>query len=848
MGSDAHNPDPPALLRTKLHRPRLPGDLIPRRRLLERLHAGSDRKLTLISAVAGAGKTTLLAQWLEECPQPSAWLSLDEHDNDWIVFMSYLCAAIRRVFPDACESVLDLLNAIQPPPARVVIASIINELDELLAAPPQTGGRSSNGLILALDDYHTITEPAIHEILSGLIEHLPQGLHLALATRTDPQLPLARLRARREMTEVRSADLRFTSEETHAFLEGTTGRELNSETVRLLRNKTEGWVVGLRLAALSMRNSLDGGAFVQRFKGTSNALIVEYLASEVLARQSPEIQDFVLRTSVLDRFCARLCEALTEVSATRSEEIIKWIARANLFLIPLDQEGKWYRYHRLFQDLLRHRLRQQISPADFSGLHTRAGAWFARNELIDEALHHFLAADDTAAAVALVARHRYDLMNRAQWQRLDRYLHQFSPNILDQYPDLLILKTWLLYHRGRWQELPTALQRLEVALSQASLSLEEVNHLQGEISALRSLLFYHANDPENALASAQHALETTPRELWIVRILARLFLAGVLHMRGDSNQAYAAIYRGFEEEGTQSDAFKASLVMTSCHLHWLDADLQGMAQAARQCIMLSQQADTPQFLNYGHYHLGQVHYQQNDLVAAERSFATVVQQPYLSYGDCFANSACGLALARQALGHPDEAQAVIESAMAFLLETGNTSLMPLISSLQAEIALRQGQISTASQWAAHLEPIPAFRPVYGVFWPHLTLVKTWLAQSTPTSRQQAADLLDAAREFVETTHNTRFLIEVLALQALLKEVLSERQPALELLKQAVALAEPGGFIRLFVDLGPPIARMLAELHGRDVAPDYIAHILAAFGTKDENSRFVLRPWSFVVLS
>jgi LuxR family maltose regulon positive regulatory protein len=836
LGSDTHAPEPPILIRTKLRHPRLPEDLVPRPRLLDRLHADSDRKLTLISAMAGAGKTTLLAQWLEERPQPSAWLSLDERDNDRTVFLSYLCAAIRSVFPDACEGALDLLNALQPPPARVIIASIINELDELFASQSQPDGPSAKGMILALDDYHTITEPEIDETLSSLIEHLPQGMHLALATRTDPRLPLARWRARRQMAEIRSLDLRFTSEEAHAFLEGTTGSELDPDIMRLLESKTEGWVVGLRLAALSLRTRPDGKAFVQGFKGTSSDLVVEYLLSEVLARQSAEIQDFVLRTSVLDRLCAPLCEELTEVSATKSQEIIEWVERANLFLVPLDEEGGWYRYHHLFRDVLRHILEQGYSPADISTLHTRAGAWFAQNSLVDEALHHFLAADDISAAADLVARHRYTLMNGARWQRLDRYLHLFSPDILDQYPDLLMLKTWLLYHRGQWAELPAALQRLEAAISRASLPPEEVNHLQGEMSALRSLLSYHAVDPKGALASAQQALEKTPRELWIVRILARLYLAGVLHMKGDSSRAYAAIYRGFEEEEAQSDAYKATLVITACPLHWLDADLAGMAQAASQCIAFSQKANIPHFLNYGRYHLGRVCYQQNDLVAAERNFTIAVQQPYLNYGDCFANSACGLALVHQVQGRPDKAQAVIESALAFLVETGNTSLMPLIQSFQAEIALRQGRVAQAGLWAAQLDPIPPLTPIHGFFSPHLTLVKIWLAQDTPASRRQAADLLDTSREFLETTRNTRFLIEVLALQALLQDGQGERGAALELLEQAVALAEPGGFIRLFVDLGPPLERLLDRLRWQGVAPDYIGQILAASGTKDKGPK------------
>lgn len=826
------------LIRTKLQRPQLPEDLVSRPRLLEQLHRGMDCKLTLISAQAGAGKTTVLAQWLADVGhiKPSAWLSLDEHDNDLMVFLGYLCEAIRTVFRAACDEAFDLLRAPETPPARAITAVLVNELNDLVGQVngSDNGGPSQNGLILALDDYQNITEPEIHEVMSSLIAYLPQGVHLALASRTDPPLKLGKLRARREMTELRTADLRFTSEEAQTLLEATVGRGLSSEMIALLEEKTEGWVVGLRLAALSLRSLSDDEAFTATFRGTSSATIVDYLMSEVVAQQPPEIQDLMLRTSVLDRFCAPLCEAVSDFSEAESQEIIEGLYRDNLFLVPLDLEGTWYRYHHLLRDLLRLQLERQHS-AEVTALHTRAGARFARNGWIDEALHHLLAANDISAAADLVARHRYALMNQTQWQRLDRYLHQFSPDILDRYPDLLMLKTWLLYHRGRWAELPAALQRLEAALQRVSLPPEEVNHLQGEISALRSLLFFHTNDPKSALASAQQALEKIPRELWIVRILARMYLAGVLQMRGDSNQAYAAIYRGLEEEEAQSDAFKATLVMTVCHVHWLDADLRGMAQAADRCIVLCQQAGSPQILNFAHYHLGRVRYQQNDLAAAEGHFATAVQQPYLNYGDSFVNSACGLALTHQVQGRPDEARTVLEAASAFLLETGNTTLMPVIQAFQSEIALRQGRIATASQWATRLDPIPPLTPIYGFFSPHLTLVKVWLAQDTSASRQQAADLLDSAREFVESTHNRRFLIETLALQALLYEAEGDEPAALAALEHAITLAEPGGFIRLFVDLGPPrsryvqgMAHLLTQLLRQGVASEYVARILAAF--------------------
>jgi LuxR family maltose regulon positive regulatory protein len=836
------------LIRTKFQRPRLPADLIPRPGLLEQLDRGLDRKLTLISAQAGAGKSTLLAQWLAECSQPSAWLSLDEHDNDLIGFLTYLCAAIRTVFPAACNQALDLLRAAETPPARAITAALVNEMHNLVQSGglSSNGGSSSRGLILALDDYQNITDPGLHEMMSSLIAYLPEGVHMALASRRDPPLKLTDLRARNELTELRSADLRLSLDETRTFLEATLGRSLNSETVALLEEKTEGWVVGLRLAALSLRHQPDVAAFAVRFRESSSANIIDYLMSEVVSQQPPEIQDFMLRTSVLNRFSAPLCAAVSGVSEAESQKIIERLECDNLFLVPLDLEGRWYRYHQLLRDLLRLRLEHQHSAGEVSSLHTRAGTCFSRNGWIDEALQHFLAADEISAAADLVAHRRYALMNQTRWQRLDRYLHQFSPDILDQYPDLLMLRTWLLYHRGRWAELPAALGRLEAALRQVPLPPEDVDHLRGEISALRSLLYYHACDPDGALAAAQEALEKTPRELWIVRILARLHLAGVLHMRGDSDQAYAAIYRGFEEEETESNAFKAALVMTVCHVHWLDADLQGMTRAANQCIALSQQSDSPQIRNYAHFHLARVCYQQNNLAAAERNFATVVQQPYLNYGDAFAHSSCGLALTHQVQGRPDEARAVLEAASAYMVETGNTTLMPVIQAFQAEIALRQGQIAAASQWADRLNPIPPLTPIYGFFSPHLTLVKVWLAQNTVASRKQAADLLHQAREFVESTHNTRFLMEVLALQALLHDVEGDEPAVLDALERAVRLAEPGRFIRLFVDLGPPMARLLDRLRTRGVAAEYITQILAAVETTDDGQRTMeLSPSSVV---
>lgn len=821
-----------SLIQTKLHRPQVVGDLLERLHLLNRLDMHYNLPLILVSAPAGYGKTTLVNQWLDQAPYPAVWLSLDENDNNIIDFLSYFIAAIQTLFPKGCSTTQKLLTRPQIPPLDSLIRTLVNEIAIL-----------SESFLLVLDDYHVIEQKDIHQLISALLRHAPPPLHLVVTSRKDPPFSLARPRATQQIAEIRLNDLRFTADEAQSYLKLCLGAEVSPEILAILVERTEGWAVGLRLACLSLHDQGDHTVFMETFKGTDQ-YIMEYLVDEILAHQPQSIQMFLLRTSLLDRFCASLGDAvldatspetLDEVDHLPGAEILAKLEKDNLFLVALDQRHEWFRYHHLFQDLLRHKLKAETTPGQRASLHIAAGRWLEQNDFIEEALRHYFTAGSTAAAVKLVTRQRYTLLNQTQWQRLEQWLSRFLPDMLDQYPDLLMLKTWLIYHRGRWTELPAALQRLEVAISQATLTTEEIKHLQGEMSALHSLLSYYAVDPENAITYAQQSIENSPQELWIVRVLARLLLAVSLQMMGDTSRAYTAIYRGFEEEETQSVRFKATLVMTVCYLHWLTINLQDMAQAAQECVKLSQDTDLSEILNYGYFHLGQVCYQQNDLAAAEQHFATVVQQPYLNYGECYADSACALAMIYQTQRRPNEARVILEAASAFMLETGNTTLLPLIQAYQVEIALRQGQLAVARRWADQLDPLPPLQPVYGFFSPHLTLVKVWLAQDTPGSRQQATEILEKVRVFFETTHNTRFLIDTLALQSLLHQAEGDDPNALDVLEQALTLAQPGGFIRLFVNLGPKMAGLLAELKSQrtnEMHP-YITQILAAF-EKDES--------------
>lgn len=819
------------LILTKLQRPQVRPDTLPRSHLIAQLNRGLARRLTLVSAQAGAGKTTLMAQWLDQSSCPGAWLSLDAYDNDLALFAGYLCAAVRTVYPDACGEAVALLNASQTPPPRVLLSAFVNHLSAYLEPQePHAGSAAADRpLIIVLDDFHHITDPAIHDFVADLVAYLPQQVHLALATRIDPPLPLARLRARREMSELRTADLRFTVQEAATLLELTLGRQLNRSTVDLLEEATEGWAVGLRLAGLSLRHTPDVEHYAAQFRETSSAVIVDYLGVEVIDRQAPGVRDFLLATSILERFNTELCAALMRdtVDQAQAHEILREVNRANLFLVPLDPAGEWFRYHHLFHDLLQATLRRERTPAEINDLHARASNWFVQNDLIDEALSHAFAAGDRDAAVRIVASRRYALMNQAQWRHLDLYLHRFDAATIAQEPQLLMLQIWLLYHRGHNDRLPAALQALEERLVDANLPPRDVRYLQAEADALTSFVAVLNSDPAQAIAAAESAIVHMPPELWISGTLAQLVLAAAHQMQGDTQIVQAFIAQGFHGDPLNSHPRRATTLMAACPLFWLAGDLEQMKQAAKQCIAYCDYPTAAQIEGFARYHLGRAAYVQNDLAAAEEQLGGVVDRPYLNYGEAYANAAYGLALTYLAQGRAGDADAVLADALGFAVEHGNTTLHALLQAAQADLALRQGNMVIAAKWASRFDEIPPLIPMHNLCRPLITLAKIRLADHTPSGSRRAAELLDRLQTYSESTHQTIVLVEVLALQALRYAAQDDQVKALDLLAQAVTLAQPGGMVRIFVDLGTPMSALLSSLAGHASAPAFLQRIVRA---------------------
>ena len=528
---------PTPLLATKLYIPPLRPNVVSRPRLLERLNEGLHRKLTLISAPAGFGKTTLLSAWVEGIDRQVAWLSLDEGDSDPARFLTYLVAALQTIAPNIGEGVMRVLQSPQPPPIESILTALLNEITTI-----------PDHFVLVLDDYHVLDAKPIDNALTFLLEHLPPQMHLVIATREDPQLPLARLRARDTLTELRVTDLRFTPSEAAGFLNQVMGLDLSAEDITALETRTEGWIAGLQLAAISMQGQKDTTSFITSFTG-SHHFVLDYLVEEVLQQQPERVQNFLLRTSILDRLCGSLCDAVLLDPNASGQATLEYLERANLFIVPLDNERRWYRYHHLFADLLRQRLHQSTDSSTgderdgVAELHRRASQWYEDNSLTIEAFHHAVAANDVERAERLVEGEGMPLQFRGPMISVLNWLESLPTTILDARPSLWVTYASALTMTGQpISSVEEKLQAAEAALQEAEQD-DKTRDLVGHIAAIRAMLAIPANQVETMIAQSRRALEYLHPNNLPVRATAALDAGICLPAPGRPCSGQPGLYR-----------------------------------------------------------------------------------------------------------------------------------------------------------------------------------------------------------------------------------------------------------------------------------------------------------------
>ncbi|MFN8420661.1 MAG: LuxR C-terminal-related transcriptional regulator [Anaerolineae bacterium] len=811
------------ILQTKLTPPPVRSDRVQRPRLTDRFNAVQQHPLTLVCAPAGYGKSSLLAEWFSaDAGKTSAysWLSLDEDDNDPIRFLTYMITAAAHASGIDASEILASLNAPQPPSIKAVIAALISTL-ETFPRP----------LALVLDDYHRISSSQIHEAMIYLLDHLPSRLRVVITSREDPPFPLARLRGRGHLLEIRADDLRFTLKEAEQFLWQMLGISLSSEQISKLETRTEGWIAGLQLAALAMKGRDNLDAFIAAFTG-SHRFILDYLSQEVLSRQPESVRQFLLQTSILNRFCAPLCDALT--GRNDGQSVLEQLEHGNLFLISLDDERYWYRYHHLFSDMLRRQL-QHSNPDLVTELHRRAARWCEQNGWVAEALEHALQSRDTQQAARLVQQTIEEITFAGQAQTILRWLNSLSESVIKTYPRLCVyhatalMFTHQLAASEKWLQIAEHSVQMDAAIESA-----EANAILGWVALLRSDIARVNGNLSSGVNWAQQALTLLPESEVLARGVAVMDAAHRYLVDGDvrtpieelAEQAVSTV-RGV------GNLFATMISMTNlARLQVLQGRLRRAESTFAQAENLKpQRGHVGDLLNGAAYHigLGNILRERNELAAANQHLPLGIEllQGVLSVdADVVTAGYIGLAKLRQAHGDIAGGLAMLEEFITMartqqfylpLLATGMAARVPLW--------LAQGNLSAVNQWVSESGLNAEDQELtYSQEAQYLVLAQALIAQGKAA---QARGLLDRLGQDAEEKARLNSLIEVLILQALAWQQLGDSDQALTALSRALSLASPEGYVRTFVDHGGTMTLLLREASTRGISANYVAKLLAA---------------------
>jgi LuxR family maltose regulon positive regulatory protein len=771
------------LVQTKLYIPKLRRSLVARPRLSGRLGLGAESRLTLVSAPAGFGKTTLLAEWLAATPERSvAWLSLEESERQPASFWTYVITALQAVAPAVGGSALELLQSGQPP-IETVLTAVLNEL-----------GAVPDDLWLVLDDYHLVDGPDLQAGMTFLLEHLPPQVHLVISTREDPALPLARLRARGELVEVRAADLRFTPEEAAAYLNKAMGLALTARDVAALEGRTEGWIAALQLAALSLQGRDDVAGFIAGFAG-DDRYIVDYLAEEVLARQPEHVQQFLLQTSILSRLNGSLCDAVTGQHGGKAT--LEALDRANLFLVPLDDRRGWYRYHQLFADVLRTHLLDD-RPDAVPDLHRRASRWYEQHGEPSQAIRHALAAGDVERAADLVEL-AIPALRRNRQEATIR-------GLVDTLPD----------------------------------DLDELQRLPGVIQMYRAALALVRGDAAATIGHARRAIDQSADDDHLTRAGASALMGLARWGGGDleaAHRAYTVAAEGLRRAGYIADVLGCSITLADIRI--TQGRLGEAMRTYEQALRLAATEDGTVLRGTADMYVGmsQIACERDDLPAATQHLqhaeelgepTWLPQNPY--------RWRVAMARVREAQGDLDGALGLLEEAERVYMGDFSPNVRP-IPALRARVLASQGRVGQALAWAREHGLSAGDELSYRREFEHITLARVLLAQYLAERSEppiaDAARLLGRLLEAADAGERTGSVIEVLVLQALVGHVRGDVPDALEALERALTLAEPEGYVRLFASLGPPMAPLLRAAAKQGIAPGYVRRLLAAVNRSED---------------
>jgi LuxR family maltose regulon positive regulatory protein len=798
------------LLQTKLYVPRLRPSLVPRPHLIEKLNKGLHRKLTLISAPAGFGKTTLVSEWIAGGERPSAWVSLDERDSDLTRFLAYFVAALQKIFPTFGEQLLGIFESAQLPPTESILTTLLNEIVALPEA------------LVVLDDYQMVDAPQIDQALTFLLEHLPPQMHLVITTREDPNLPLARWRVRNQLNELRVNDLRFGMAETAEFLRQVMGLNLSENHIATLEARTEGWIAGLQLAALSMQGREDVSGFIGAFTG-DNRYIVDYLVEEVLQHQPESARRFLLQTAILDRLNGPLCRAVTGQQEGKTQ--LEALERGNFFIISLDDRRYWYRYHHLFAEVLRMHLTIE-QPDLVSTLHQRASQWYEQNGLASDAIYHALAAKDFSRAAGLAEttwQNMYESFQSPTWLE---WVKGLPEELLCTRPVLCTQIAWGFMNAHEVDASESRLRDAERCLEDSSdgmiiVNKEQFRSLRARIAFARA---YNAQTQRDFLAAIKYAelvFELISEEDQFLRAQTTAILGATYLINGDLDAACQAMNNWIDNSLKVGNYFAAFAYAMAEKADILTAQghLREALRTYQQSLQLAAEHDSRVLRVMVHPYLGMsmLYHEMGDDKAADQHFQKSLELASLhksvdwSYRRCIAQ-----ARLKESIGELDTALELLEEAKLFYIKTLMPHTRP-VDAIKAKIYLQQGRLSKAEEWVNKQGLSVDDELIYLREFEHIVLARVLLAKYQKDRDEhvvlKALSLLERLLKAAEDGKRLGSVLQILVTQVLAYQVKGDLSKAHVSLEHALALAQPEGFFRIFIDEGEPLRALLMDLRG-----------------------------------
>lgn len=799
------------ILTTKFYIPPLPSKVVIRSRLIKQLTDGLSmgHKLTLISASAGFGKTTLVREWIASCGRPIAWLSLDEGDNDLTRFLTYLIAALQTIVPNIGAEALRMLQSAQIPPIESILTILLNEI----AALP-------DNIILVLDDYHVIEDKAVGTAAKFLLENLPPQMHLVITTREDPNLPLARLRARGQLTELRATDLRFTNSEAAEFLNQGMGLNLSEDDVAALEARTEGWIAGLQLAAISMQGHKDTSNFIKSFTG-SHHFVLDYLVEEVLHQQPERVQNFLLCTSILDRMSGPLCDAVLLDSSASGRDTLEQLEHNNLFINPLDNERSWYRYHHLFGGLLRQRLGRSRTPEEIAGYHLRASEWYEKNGDPTQAFHHAVFAGDFNRAAMLAERHWLGMNESFQNTAWLGWVKQLPEGVIRSRPVLCVQMAWSFMNNGDVNASESRLQDAEHVLDGPPEKIVFVEDAQfrsvrARIAFARA---YNAQALGNASATmkfAEQALQLTPDENDYLHAQTNAILTSAYWANGDLDAACKSMSDWIANSQKASNfLFAIASASGKADILKEQGHLRDVLRTYQQSLQLASEHEAVSQSIIAHHYLGLAmlyHELKDDESAAQHFQKSLELGPYSFLHDWTYRKCLAQARMKESEGDLDSALDLLDDAKLYYVRSLIPNTQP-VDSIQARIHLKKGRLPKAEEWVRERGLSAKDDLSYLREFEHITLARVLIAEYQSNREEriilEGLHLLERLLTAAENQSRMGSVLQILMVTALAHHAAGSTPQAFASLERSLRLAQPEGYFRTFVDEGEPMRALLS---------------------------------------